>query len=113
MSTKKWVKEHQEDMRRYRRDYYYRNKQEHYDRNKKTQDKIKKFIAELKSTLKCSRCPENDSRCLDFHHENPEEKVIAVSWIYKMGWCIEKVKEEISKCMILCSNCHRKEHTKL
>lgn len=58
MSTEKWKQEHVEEMRKYRRDYYYRNKQDHLDRNKKSWDKIKKFISELKITLKCSRCSE-------------------------------------------------------
>ena len=60
MSTEKWKREHRDDMRRYRREYYYRNKQEHYDRNVKFRKKIRKFILDFKSKVKCIRCSERD-----------------------------------------------------
>ena len=59
---------------------------------------------------KCEHC--GYSKCigaLEFHHKNPEEKDFAIS---KDGntrsW--EKVKNEIDKCLLLCSNCHKEEH---
>lgn len=61
----------------------------------------------------CQRCGYN--RCkeaLDFHHLDPSVKEFGLS---KNGntrnW--EKVKEEIDKCQLLCSNCHREKHAGL
>jgi len=47
----------------------------------------------------------------DFHHIDPEvkEKQIADLILCKK----ERLYEEADKCLMLCSNCHRKEHAKL
>lgn len=58
---------------------------------------------------KCERCGYN--RCLnalDFHHINPKEK--DPTFENFRYWGIEKAKEELDKCMLLCSNCHREKH---
>jgi len=47
----------------------------------------------------------------DFHHLNPEEKDINFRHIKYQKW--EKIKKELDKCILLCSNCHRIEHAKL
>ena len=44
----------------------------------------------------------------DFHHLNPENKDPNFSKIKYQKWV--KIKEEIDKCELLCSNCHRIEH---
>src|SRR4029077_2631271 len=73
---------------------------------------IGKFISELRKDLKCSLCGENHPATLDFHHSNPKDKDFTISEACKGGFSIEKIKEEIAKCIVLCSNCHRKEHWK-
>ena len=66
---------------------------------------------EFKKQFKCSRCPENDSACLDFHHLNPKDKQYTLGTaVTNLGLSEAKVWEEISKCEVLCANCHRKEH---
>ena len=54
-------------------------------------------------------CGEKDIACLDFHHIN--NKVRDVSSLIK-NENLNKVKLEIEKCIVLCSNCHRKLHYK-
>jgi hypothetical protein len=66
------------------------------------------MLAELKSEMGCLICGERDPRCLDFHHIDPETKVLPVSML--LQYSFEYVLEEASKCVLLCSNCHRKEH---
>ena len=46
---------------------------------------------------------------LDFHHINPNEKDFTIAHIrqYKFD---EVIKEELDKCMLVCSNCHREIH---
>jgi hypothetical protein len=44
---------------------------------------------------------------LDFHHRDRATKTIAVSMMPNSGWRLERVREEIEKCDLLCANCHR------
>ena len=92
----------------------------HYNRNvamyvKKAADsrkRIKDFLDNYKSTHPCTRCSENDPVCLEFHHTDPKAKEIEVSRCVLMGWSIKRILKEIAKCIILCANCHKKEHFK-
>ena len=48
---------------------------------------------------------------LEFHHLNPEEKDFGIGCKgYTRSW--EKVKNELDKCIMICSNCHREIHAK-
>lgn len=61
---------------------------------------------------KCEICGYN--RCFDaleFHHINPEEK--DPNFQSMRYWGLDKAKEELDKCLLLCSNCHREEHVKM
>lgn len=49
----------------------------------------------------------NDIACLDFHHLKDKEFNIS-NEIRNLS--IENLKKEINKCVVLCSNCHRKLH---
>jgi hypothetical protein len=111
MSTELWKQEHQEEMRAYRRKHYRENRQQYTDRNKVRRAERRAFISELKAKSCCSRCPENDPRCLDFHHINPKEKDFTIAEVCKRNWSMENICAEIEKCIILCANCHRKEHS--
>ena len=49
--------------------------------------------------------------CFDFHHLEDKEKELSKlihSWSSKYGLIIQELK----KCIVLCSNCHRKLHWK-
>lgn len=105
MATYKWKEENQDKLRAYRRAYYYKNRQSHYDRNEKTQNEIKQFIQESKD--KCIICGETEKICLDFHHLRDKKDNIA--FVHNYG-SMKRAKEEVSKCVVLCSNCHRKVH---
>jgi len=55
---------------------------------------------------------ENSHYCVyDFHHLDPLTKDKNFDTIKSKSW--EKVKEEIDKCQLLCSNCHRLAHKNL
>lgn len=61
---------------------------------------------------KCNACGYNKSlRALEFHHLNPKEKDFQISRASNPAW--EKVKEELKKCVMLCSNCHTEEHERI
>lgn len=57
----------------------------------------------------CSACNESDPCCLDFHHLDPNSKDKKISQLIKYG-SKKRILKEASKCIVLCSNCHRKTH---
>jgi len=58
---------------------------------------------------KCEKCGLIDEPCVyDFHHLNPKEKEFSFG---KRNLSFDKIKNELDKCILLCANCHRKEHT--
>ena len=72
--------------------------------------RIKEEFIEWKKTLKCSRCENFDYRVLEFHHINPSEKEYSIANMIDSGFGKEKLYNEISKCDVLCANCHRIVH---
>jgi hypothetical protein len=69
----------------------------------------KQWYDDIKSKLKCEKCGESESVCLDFHHLNPKEKDKGVNCI-RNRHNKEKALAEMAKCIVLCSNCHKKLH---
>lgn len=57
--------------------YYYSNKQSHYERNKRTEAKIKEFYENYKATHPCIVCGESAPECIDFHHLRDKVDVLA------------------------------------
>lgn len=52
----------------------------------------------------CVRCGYNRClRALEFHHLDKSEKSFSISQEYSVTACLEELK----KCILLCSNCHR------
>lgn len=45
---------------------------------------------------------------LDFHHLGGKEYTIAA--LIKRGCSVDTLKEELAKCQLVCSNCHREIH---
>lgn len=84
--------------------------------NKNPYEQIKNYRKKIKLTAilykgsKCKKCGYNDNiAALDFHHLDLKEKDFGISASH-VGW--DKLKKELDKCIILCSNCHREEHNK-
>ena len=63
----------------------------------------------------CSRCKIEDPIILAFHHLNREDKSETISNIIRGNGknCSKKALElEVSKCIVLCGNCHAEIHCK-
>ena len=79
----------------------------HYNRIYKLREKIDKF----KIKIGCMKCGFNlNACCLDFHHLDPSSKKHTISNMINRKYSDEKLWSEISKCIILCANCHRMVH---
>lgn len=89
---------------------YQENKEEYLRRSKENRAEKREWLKEYKSKLECDECGENRSACLEFHHKNPEEKFKNVSEMTLQSYSIERIKKEIDKCRVLCSNCHKVLH---
>lgn len=60
---------------------------------------------------KCERCGYSRSpAALTFHHRDPAQKDFSIS---SKNWRWERVRDELDKCELLCSNCHNEEHERL
>lgn len=75
----------------------------------KRRRKIKQLAVEYKGGC-CVRCGYNKYfGALEFHHLDPSKKDFSLS---AKGHCIgwDKVKKELDKCILVCSNCHKEIH---
>jgi len=76
------------------------------------QRKFKRSCIEYKGG-KCESCGyDKYDGALEFHHKDPGKKDFTIANARLTSFS-EKVKEELDKCSILCSNCHREEHAKI
>jgi predicted HNH restriction endonuclease len=95
--------------REYQRRHYEANKQAYIDRAAARKEVYRAQWTAFKATLACTKCGENHPSTLDFHHvvRSPENKKVH-RLIANMAF--KKAMEELKKCIVLCSNCHRKLH---
>ena len=97
-----------------RKAYYLKNKDTEIQNAKASKRNRLPVIAEkykvLKKSLCCSRCGQTHPATLQFHHTDSSEKEYSVSKMVRGGWSIEGILKEISKCEVLCANCHSIEH---
>ena len=98
--------------RKYRREWYKKNKESEKKHVKRRKLEIKKWFKNYKKSLFCKKCSEKHPATLDFHHKSKNEKEREIGFMVNDGYSIKKIKQEIKKCEVLCANCHRKIHYK-
>lgn len=65
----------------------------------------------LKEGGKCIRCGYNKClSALEFHHKDPTKKDFGIS---DDNMRLKEAVEEVKKCILICSNCHREFHAGL
>lgn len=73
------------------------------------------YVSKYKLSVGCQICgfiPEHSCQ-LDLHHINPDDKTYkGCSKSYDAGWSKERIDNEISKCLVVCKNCHALESYK-
>lgn len=107
-----WQAVNKDKLRSYVRKYHRRNKVERSAYTIKMQNKRQALYQALKAKLSCVICKENTPCCLQFHHLDPTQKDNAISQISRLV-SVDRLLTEMSKCMILCGNCHAKFHAGL
>ena len=68
-------------------------------------------VRAYKKEVGCASCGYKDNPdILHFHHKDPSTKINNISRMLGKNHSMEKIKEEIAKCDLLCISCHHKEH---
>ena len=94
----------------YQREWERKNKSKRYAYNRKYRLKMRRWYIEQKGKLSCGECGETHISCLVFHHRDPKTKLFNVSDHSCVTSSKKRILAEITKCDVLCKNCHSKLH---
>lgn len=83
-------------------------KQEVKEYNRARIEAAQRYVWDYLLTHPCIDCGESDPRVLEFDHIKGE-KHMAVSDMVTHTYSIERIADEISKCVVRCANCHRRK----
>lgn len=115
---KAYSKEYYQRHKDYWRTYNRRNpelRRSNLNRLKKSYGHNNKVKGILMKGGKCSICGiEYDGAngsIFDFHHEDPNEKDTNIAPLLRSKELSEELIKELNKCILVCSNCHRKIHS--
>ncbi|MDD3412373.1 MAG: hypothetical protein PHY47_00045 [Lachnospiraceae bacterium] len=102
------------DPKQHKREWNYRNKEQKQIYKRKRLHKIKSdFI--LDKGGECSHCKIKynfkNAAIFDFHHIDPKEKEYNLGQGTVNKIKLSVLKEELKKCILICSNCHRLIHS--
>ena len=97
--------------RKYIKDHYINNKKYYLEKAKKRNLSLKKelqrhIIKHLQNNP-CVDCGEKNLLVLEFDHRERSKKSYNISNIMRNSMTLNKLIEEIKKCDVRCSNCHR------
>ena len=99
--------------RAYIRSHYYKNVAYYVKKAKKRNIEIKArsyaYLGPYLLSHPCVDCGEKDILVLEFDHKDRESKEGEISHIISNGATLEKLKAEVEKCVVRCSNCHRRK----
>lgn len=95
-----------------KRRYYMRSKQAIVDRTRQKRAEIRKWLIDYKTERGCKECGNKHPAVLDFHHTGGR-KERGLTECANSQFSQQRLEEEIAKCIILCSNCHRISHWNL
>ena len=106
--------EYKEYQRNYQREWHQRHKAERlakiYERRDAKRAAINQHIQEIKKQNCCADCGQQHLATLHFHHLNSEDKLFNIGHASDKGFSLDKIDNEIKKCVILCANCHAIRH---
>lgn len=87
--------------------HYERHKQPYVERASRRRRELRQIVRELKERP-CKDCGVSYPYfVMDFDHRDPALKLINPNAMATRGWAIERIRAELEKCDVVCSNCHR------
>lgn len=94
-------------MRRKRSKRGFKGSRKDYKRYKR---EIWEWYHEIKNNSSCYKCGEDHPSCLEFHHLERDDKHGNISSMIHNCRPMKELREELTKCIVICANCHRKLH---
>lgn len=93
------------------RDYYHLNHERQLKlaliRRHRAYNIKRKYINEAKNRA-CADCGlKYPYFVMDFDHKDRRDKINDVAYMATRNWSLEKIKNEVNKCEVVCANCHR------
>lgn len=96
-----------ETNRKYYQKHYADNKQYYIGRARNRQNFLAGYVRKCKSNP-CLDCGKKyPYYVMDFDHRPSEEKEANISELLGRAVSLHRLKKEINKCDLVCSNCHR------
>lgn len=91
--------------------WYQNNKEKCYKKFKERKNNLIEFVRDYKKkdNIFCVDCGESRWQCLQFDHGS-SDKIAAISQMTRRGFTKDKILKEISKCEVVCANCHCMRH---
>ena len=98
-----------ECMKAYRLEHYRSNKQQYYNRNLKTEAKLREYVLEIKKNpcMDCGITYQDEPWLMEFDHRVASDKLGLIAKFVKNG-SKRLLDEELAKCDLLCVVCHRR-----
>lgn len=85
--------------------HYLNNKEIYAKKNKTYRERVREYVKNVKESSPCLDCGiKYPYYVMEFDHIH--SKIKTVSWLASRG-TIDQVIEEIKKCELVCSNCHK------
>lgn len=77
-------------------------------RSREHDRRLRAWVQSQKEGIPCSECGiVFDTVVADWHHRDPSQKLFSISCFHRITKDKTKILEEIAKCDLVCSNCHR------
>lgn len=87
---------------------YYKSNPKAFRKSKKRGvAKKKKYVQSILERSACADCGNDDIVVLEFDHVT-EDKFKGVMQLVNEGYSMQRLKDEIEKCEVVCANCHKR-----
>lgn len=97
-----------EEQNRLSKQHWQNNREYYRERQRSNRQRKKQFVWEYLLLHSCIDCGEKDPLVLDFDHVRGE-KSFSISDAIRNKKTVERILQEIEKCEVRCSNCHRRK----
>lgn len=85
---------------------YLKNIEKVKEKNKTYREKVRDYVRKEKESNPCMDCGINYPYYIMEYDHTESNKIKTVSWLASSG-TIDQVIQEINKCDLICSNCHK------
>tara|TARA_R110000803_G_scaffold87519_1_gene154276 strand:- start:481 stop:1008 length:528 start_codon:yes stop_codon:yes gene_type:complete len=115
--NKAWKERNKEAVAAYKKKYDEDNKEKRnahsraYSTAKRAEGNLMLFKYKGSECAHCKLSVPDHLEIYDYHHIDPATKLHSIANI--LHGSLERLMSESDKCLLLCANCHRKEHARL